>query len=87
MKKYGFNLKIVNPDFEVLEIQVENCIYVVKFSVKDVADIDYDYEASIWRDAGYKPYMAAFLHIFEKIKTKISIYGIIILCKIYIAII
>lgn len=37
-KKYGFNLKIVNPDFEILEIQTDNCADVVAFSVKYAAD-------------------------------------------------
>lgn len=37
-KKYGFNLKIVNPDFEILEIQADNCADVVAFSVKYAAD-------------------------------------------------
>lgn len=37
-KKYGFNLEIVSPDFEILEIQAKSCIDVVKFSVKYAAD-------------------------------------------------
>ena len=37
-KKYGFNLTIVNPDFEILEIQSDNCSDVVAFSVKYAAD-------------------------------------------------
>lgn len=37
-KKYGFNLEIVNPDFEILEIQSDNCKDVVSFSVKYAAD-------------------------------------------------
>ena len=37
-KKYGFNLEIVNPDFEILEIQAKTCLEVVKFSVKYAAD-------------------------------------------------
>ena len=34
VEKYGFNVKIMNPDFEVLEIQAKSCIDVVKFSAK-----------------------------------------------------
>ena len=37
-KKYGFNLEIVNPDFEILEIQAENCADVAAFSVKYAAE-------------------------------------------------
>lgn len=37
-KKYGFNLEIVNPDFEILEIQAKTCGEVVGFSVKYAAD-------------------------------------------------
>lgn len=37
-KKYGFELQIMNPDFEVPEIQAKSCIDVVKFSVKYAAD-------------------------------------------------
>jgi XTP/dITP diphosphohydrolase len=37
-KKYGFNLEIKNPDFEVIEIQAKTCEEVVKFSVKYAAD-------------------------------------------------
>ena len=37
-KKYGFNLEIVNPDFEILEIQAETCTEVVKFSVEYAAN-------------------------------------------------
>lgn len=33
-EKYGFDLEIVNPDFEILEIQATNCSDVVGFSVK-----------------------------------------------------
>ena len=33
-KKYGFNLEIVNPDFEILEIQAETCTEVAAFSAK-----------------------------------------------------
>ena len=36
--KYGFNLEIVNPDFEIPEIQAETCSEVVAFSVKYAAD-------------------------------------------------
>ena len=37
-KKYGFNLEIVNPDFEILEIQAETCAEVASFSAKYAAD-------------------------------------------------
>lgn len=37
-KKYGFNLEIVNPDFEILEIQAETCSDVAAFSAKYAAD-------------------------------------------------
>lgn len=30
-KKYGFNIKIVNPDFEILEIQAKTCSEVGSF--------------------------------------------------------
>ncbi|HSQ97882.1 MAG TPA: non-canonical purine NTP pyrophosphatase [Rickettsiales bacterium] len=33
-EKYGFNLEIINPDFEIIEIQAKTCSEVVKFSVK-----------------------------------------------------
>ena len=33
-KKYGFNLEIVNPDFEILEIQAETCGEVAAFSAE-----------------------------------------------------
>ena len=36
--KYGFNIDIVNPDFEVLEIQAKTSAEVVKFSVKYAAE-------------------------------------------------
>ena len=36
--KFGFNLEIKDPDFEVLEIQAKSCIDVVKFSAKYAAD-------------------------------------------------
>ena len=34
VEKYGFNIKIMDPGFEVLEIQAKSCIDVVKFSAK-----------------------------------------------------
>ncbi len=34
VKKYGFNLEIMRPDFEVLEIQAKTCGEVAKFSAK-----------------------------------------------------
>lgn len=37
-KKYGFNLEIVNPDFEILEIQAKTCSEVAAFSAKYAAD-------------------------------------------------
>ena len=37
-EKYGFNLEIVNPDFEILEIQAKTCSEVAAFSVKYAAD-------------------------------------------------
>ncbi len=37
-KKYGFNIEIVNPDFEILEIQAETCSEVAAFSAKYAAD-------------------------------------------------
>lgn len=36
-EKYGFNLEIMDPDFEVLEIQAKSCIDVAKFSAKYAA--------------------------------------------------
>lgn len=36
--KYGFELEIMNPDFEILETQAKSCIEVVKFSVKYAAE-------------------------------------------------
>lgn len=33
-EKYGFNIEIKNPDFEIIEIQASNCKEVVAFSVK-----------------------------------------------------
>lgn len=38
-KKYGFNLEIVNPDFEILEIQAETCTEVAVFSVEYASKI------------------------------------------------
>ena len=35
---YWFNLEIVNPDFEILEIQAETCVEVAKFSAKYAAN-------------------------------------------------
>ena len=37
-KKYGFNLEIVNPDFEILEIQADNCSDVAAFSAEYAAN-------------------------------------------------
>ena len=37
-EKYGFNLEIVNPDFEILEIQAKTCSEVASFSAKYAAD-------------------------------------------------
>ena len=37
-KKYGFNIEIVNPDFEILEIQAETCGEVAAFSAEYGAD-------------------------------------------------
>lgn len=36
--KYGFNIEIKNPDFEIIEIQASNCKDVVAFSVKYACD-------------------------------------------------
>ena len=33
-KKYGFNLEVMNPDFEVIEIQAKTCGEVAAFSAK-----------------------------------------------------
>lgn len=33
-EKYGFDLEIVDPSFEIIEIQARSCSEVVKFSVK-----------------------------------------------------
>ena len=38
-KKYGFNLEIVNPDFEILEIQAKTCREVAAFSAEYAAKI------------------------------------------------
>lgn len=32
--KYGFDIEIKNPDFEIVEIQAKSCEEVVAFSVK-----------------------------------------------------
>ena len=37
-KKYGFNLEIVDPEFEILEIQSYTCSEVAGFSAKYAAD-------------------------------------------------
>ena len=37
-KKYGFNLEIMNPDFEVIEIQAKTCGEVASFSAKYAAE-------------------------------------------------
>ena len=37
-EKYGFDLEIVNPEFEILEIQAKTCSEVAAFSVKYAAD-------------------------------------------------
>lgn len=37
-EKYGFDLEIVNPNFEILETQAKNCREVVAFSAKYAAD-------------------------------------------------
>ncbi|NJL97270.1 hypothetical protein HC864_05745 [Candidatus Gracilibacteria bacterium] len=36
--RYGFDIEIVKPDFEILEIQAKTCIEVAKFSVRYAAD-------------------------------------------------
>ena len=36
--KYGFEIEIMNPDFEVIEIQAKTCEEVVKFSAKYAAE-------------------------------------------------
>ena len=35
---YGFDIDIKNPDFEILEIQADNCKDVVAFSVKNACE-------------------------------------------------
>ena len=37
-EKYGFNLEIVNPGFDIIEIQAKTCAEVAKFSAKYAAD-------------------------------------------------
>ena len=37
-KKYGFNLEVMNPDFEVIEIQAKTCGEVAAFSAKYAAE-------------------------------------------------
>lgn len=37
-EKYGFELEIVNPEFEILETQAKTCSEVVAFSAKYAAD-------------------------------------------------
>ena len=37
-EKYGFDLEIVNPDFEILETQAKTCGEVASFSAKYAAD-------------------------------------------------
>ena len=37
-KKYGFNIEIVSPDFEILEIQAETCSEVAAFSAEYAAN-------------------------------------------------
>lgn len=37
-QKYGFNIEIVNPDFEIIEIQAKTCAEVASFSAKYAAD-------------------------------------------------
>lgn len=37
-KKYGFDIQIVNPDFEILEIQAKTCTEVASFSAKYAAE-------------------------------------------------
>ena len=36
--KYGFEIEIVNPDFEIIEIQAKTCAEVAAFSAKYAAD-------------------------------------------------
>lgn len=37
-KKYGLDIEIMNPDFEVIEIQAKTCAEVVSFAVKYAAE-------------------------------------------------
>lgn len=37
-KKYGLEVEILNPDFELVEIQAETCAEVVAYTVKDAAE-------------------------------------------------
>lgn len=37
-EKYGFELEVVNPEFEILETQAKTCAEVVAFSAKYAAD-------------------------------------------------
>lgn len=37
-EKYGFNIEIVNPDFEIIEIQAKTCSEVASFSAKYAAE-------------------------------------------------
>lgn len=37
-EQYGFEMEIINPDFEILEIQAETCSEVAAFSAKYAAD-------------------------------------------------
>lgn len=37
-KKYGFNIEIVNPDFDIIEIQAKTCGEVAAFSAKYAAE-------------------------------------------------
>lgn len=38
IEKYGLNIEMMNPEFEVLEIQAKTCEEVVKYSVKYAAE-------------------------------------------------
>jgi len=38
VEHYGFNIDIINPDFEIIEIQAKSCVDVVTFSAKYAAD-------------------------------------------------
>jgi XTP/dITP diphosphohydrolase len=37
-EKYGIDIEVVDPDFELIEIQAKTCAEVVAFTVKDAAD-------------------------------------------------